>query len=488
MDLSRLLELGFDLVVTFDDQGRVKEASPSWRHQLQRDLQPGQDLRQVFHAEDFQIMMRSLRMEGEFAGGVRIGSVHAKVDDYLWHEIRAVYSQDSHVSFAVARDIHNELKTTDQFEKIIYNLPVMLFVKSAKDGYRFTHWNHMAEKLVGLTQADTLGKSDYDFFPKEQADFFRQKDVDTMNNGKVVEIAQEEIESKALGKRYLHTLKVPLFDSEGKPDALLGISEDITEQVLAGIEVDRQKSTAVHAAKMAALGEMASGVAHEINNPVAIISGKASLLLKALERGQVDKEKFVTELRKIDETAHRIGKIVKGLRNFARPAETDPKVPTPIGIILDDAVELCRERMQKANVQLKIGAIPDVKLHCRPTQIVQVIMNVFSNAIDAVGDLEERWIEVTFERKPSVYPGRPERLQIHITDSGSGIKPELADRIMMPFFTTKPAGKGTGLGLSISKNIVEEHEGQLEYDSAYPRTRFIIRLPVSIESAFPAAA
>lgn len=123
-------------------------------------------------------------------------------------------------------------------------------------------------------------------------------------------------------------------------------------------------------------------------------------------------------------------------------------------------------------MQTDFAALTGINIEVRPTQISQVLLNLLSNAIDAVEKSNEKWIELRgFTRDHSVF--------ITVTDSGKGIPPVVASRLMEPFFTTKEVGKGTGLGLSISKRIIEEYRGQLYYDTSSPQTRFVIELPIS---------
>lgn len=113
---------------------------------------------------------------------------------------------------------------------VIDNLPAALFCKDVQSGYRFTLWNNKSEEMFGFTREQVMGKNDYEFFSKEHADFFRQKDEEVMQHGRIVDIPEEPIDSKSLGRIYLHTRKVPVPDSQGKPHYLLGISEDITQR------------------------------------------------------------------------------------------------------------------------------------------------------------------------------------------------------------------------------------------------------------------
>jgi C4-dicarboxylate-specific signal transduction histidine kinase len=180
---------------------------------------------------------------------------------------------------------------------------------------------------------------------------------------------------------------------------------------------------------------------------------------------------LVTEsLLRIGNTVKRIGKIVKGLRSFSRSGENDPFVSTAVEQIVSDTLELCKERFRSQGIALKIGPIPDKTIECRAVQVSQVLLNLLNNALDAAKKAEESWVELAVKEEG-------EGIVFAVTDSGRGIPPEIAARMMDPFFTTKDVGEGTGLGLSIAKGIVEDHGGSLEYDSGSANTRFRFRIP-----------
>jgi len=227
----------------------------------------------------------------------------------------------------------------------------------------------------------------------------------------------------------------------------------------------------IETSKFAALGEMASGIAHEINNPLAIIHGKAGQLKDLIEVDKLDPLKISEIATKIEVTAMRVAKIVKSLRTFAHDGKSEPTQRLALKGILDDALDMCRERFKIHGITLIVPEISrGVVLECRGVQISQVLINLLNNAHDAVCEVPEKWIKVELD-------SNPDHVEISVTDSGEKISPEIRARLMEPFFTTKPVGKGSGLGLSISRSIIESHQGQLELDSESQQTRFVIRLP-----------
>jgi C4-dicarboxylate-specific signal transduction histidine kinase len=231
-----------------------------------------------------------------------------------------------------------------------------------------------------------------------------------------------------------------------------------------------------HSAKMASLGEMAGGVAHEINNPLAVIVGKIGVMRRKAEKGVQSPEELGSDLDKIESMAVRISKIVKGLRSYSRNGDADPFELKSLNKIVEESVELCSEKFKKKNIGLAFNNNVEALVNCRAVELSQVLVNLLNNSFDAVEEQKEKWVrlDVDMVGESSVV--------VSVTDSGPGIPPEVAARIMQPFYTTKPVGKGTGLGLSISEGIIQSHGGVLRYNPKSPNTQFELVLPCKIVS------
>lgn len=242
-------------------------------------------------------------------------------------------------------------------------------------------------------------------------------------------------------------------------------------------ELDEQKALNIQASKLSALGEMAGGIAHEINTPLATIKLLVTQTQQEVQGDIPDLENIQKNLGQVDKTIDRVAKIVRGLRSFARNGNVDPFENTSMNTVIEDAISLCHEQCKMHGIELKLNMPAQNSLvTCRSVEICQVLLNLISNAHDAVMKLENRWIELTLVETL-------ENIEIRVKDSGSGIPAELREKIFNPFFTTKGIGQGTGMGLSISHGIIKAHKGRLYLDETSAYTCFVLELPKIQEQA-----
>ena len=237
--------------------------------------------------------------------------------------------------------------------------------------------------------------------------------------------------------------------------------------------IDKQQLTLLYASKMSALGEMAGGIAHEINTPLAIIGMKVELLNESIDDDDINPEEFKNCLNVIKKTTERIARIIKGLRYFSGDPSKLPIRKVSLDSILDETLNFWSEKNRLHSIELSIkkeSETHDIFLNCKSVEISQVLINLLNNCIDAITNSPEKWIYVIvkdFEKD----------VEISIVDSGDGVPEELQEKIMQPFFTTKEIGTGTGVGLSISCRIVESYHGKLYFDKNSKNTKFTILLP-----------
>jgi PAS domain S-box-containing protein len=295
------------------------------------------------------------------------------------------------------------------------------------------------------------------------------------------EIAQkqkQEVRDAIMGIRrpdggtvWVKATATPVFDSQSaNQHSVLMTFSDISDLRESHQIIFDQQARLEATAKLTALGEMAAGVAHEINNPLAIILGKVFIMEKALETKKIA-EPFEVSLAKISETVYRIKRIVKSLQTFAMGGDHDPFQMTSLSDLVKEAVALCHDRIHEKKIQIQLDLEPDLNFECRPIQISQSLINLIYNACDAIEQQPERWIRIWTR-------SAHQNLVLTITDSGPGIPEEVRKRLMQPFFTTKGPGKGTGLGLSITRGLIHSHLGRIWLDPSAAHTTFVIELPL----------
>ncbi len=269
---------------------------------------------------------------------------------------------------------------------------------------------------------------------------------------------------------YLHLLGSGITEPNGTVVRIIGVNRDITPEVQSQKVLESERARLLSAAKMTSLGEMASNIAHEINNPLAIIMMRVQQLRTGLYAPLVDLETVETNLKNIEHTTMRISKIIKSLRSFSRDASRDPFEKISLIKIMDETWEICGPRFKSFSIEVEVKIPENLELECRPSELAQVFVNLLSNSFYAVASQPEKKVMIKAE-------DLNEEIQLTFVDSGPPIPIHVRRKIMQPFFTTKPIGFGTGLGLMISQTIVENHRGKIKLLENEPQTTFIIRLP-----------
>ncbi|MBA2406259.1 MAG: GHKL domain-containing protein [Bdellovibrionales bacterium] len=227
--------------------------------------------------------------------------------------------------------------------------------------------------------------------------------------------------------------------------------------------------------KLSALGEMAAGVAHEINNPLAIIVGRSEQVLSRLAKNNLEDNYLKDSIVIIEDTAFRISRIIKALLDFSKQGPQSPYSIETFDKVIEDIKVLCEERFRFYGVKLSVEGDLNLRLKTRGPQISQVLLNLLNNAFDAVEKENDPWVKVLVQRADHL-------VRISVSDSGPGIPEADRSKIMQPFFTSKEVGKGVGLGLSISKGIVENHGGSFYLDTKQKATTFVIEFPIVEET------
>jgi PAS domain S-box-containing protein len=342
-----------------------------------------------------------------------------------------------------------------------FTLSLDLLAVAGFDGY-LKRVNPSFTAILGFSESELLSRPFLDFVHPDDREATVRETVNLESGRPTIRF---ENRFRTIDGRYRTFSWVSTPDLETK--TIFCAVRDLTDQ-------RENELKLLQSARMATLGEMAGGIAHEVNNPLAIIHGRASHILRLMDRGQLDLNKLRSDLVKIESTSDRIAKIIRGLRSFSRDSSNDPMTLAKVNDMITEVLDLAGERFKNHEIQLMVFSGEDFLISCRPQQIGQVLLNLINNAHDAVMTLKKRWVRIDVTRNGKM-------IRIAVTDSGKGIPVQIATKIMNPFFTTKEVGQGTGLGLSISKGIAEDHGGTLTYDSSSENTRFVFEVPVANE-------
>jgi two-component system NtrC family sensor kinase len=350
-------------------------------------------------------------------------------------------------------------------EAIIDSLPLSLY--AVDRDYRIVAWNRNRELGgQGIPRGNALGRNIYDVLTRQSREVLEREFARAFETGEIERIEQETAGPDGERHHWLVS-KIPMRASEGEePSHVITVGEDITARVEANRAVAR-------AEKLAAVGRLAAGVVHEINNPLATISACAEALESRLGEGAFDSSPEVGDLREylslIRSEAFRCKSITNGLLDFSR-TRAGEHLPVQVGEVLSSAARLMTHQRRGDNIEIRI----DVAQGLSPVsgdegQLQQAVIALATNAIDAMpegGRLTLRGY------------GAGDNVLVEISDTGVGIPPENLVKIFDPFFTTKEIGRGTGLGLAVCYGIVTEHGGRLDVQSAVGTgTTFTISLP-----------
>nr|WP_321469139.1 ATP-binding protein [uncultured Desulfobulbus sp.] len=375
---------------------------------------------------------------------------------------------DSLTNLLMYRNLEENRRFLDT---VIQNIPNMLFVKEA-ESLRFVCINKAGEQLLGYDRNEFIGKNDYDFFPKEEADLFTAKDRELFKYKEVVDIPEESIQTKEGKIRLLHTKKLPVFDENGEPKFIMGISEDITERKK--LEAQYQQ-----AQKMESIGRLAGGVAHHFNNMLGAIIGNLEIAMMTVDPSQ----SLYKRLQNALIAAERSAQITRQLLDFASTQAITSQV-ADLNEMVTDMIETLKVLVGE---QIELIWSPGAELwpvQIDRAQIDQILTNLCVNARDSIADagtisLETRNIasDLAFHQShPESTPG--DYVLLSVSDTGSGMDQETLAKTFEPFFTTKEVGKGTGLGLATVHGIVIQNQGFIDVTSSLGRgTTFSVYLP-----------
>ncbi len=342
-------------------------------------------------------------------------------------------------------------------ENILESLNDGLAVVKRDD--RIVRWNRRLEELYGVRHEEAVDRPLEDIFDYSFIEVLRSARRESPEGAAFYRVPLTTRQSPAR-QLLVNVATTPLWDSEGAVAGTIVIIEDISSRVQ--LEEQLQISE-----KMASIGLLAAGVAHEVNTPLTGISSFTQMLLQ----GADPDDPTTKVLEKIERQTFRAAKIVNGLLNLARPAQVD-SAAVDLHAVINDVLSLLEHQLRTGSIQVRKELSPTVPLvQGIEYKLQQVFLNLFINARDAMP--KGGWLTIVTRAGAT-------EATVEVGDTGSGIPSEQLSRIYDPFFTTKEIGKGTGLGLSITYGIVQEHGGALTCDSAVGQgTRFTLTLPLS---------
>ena len=376
-------------------------------------------------------------------------------------------ARDASENLAVTVDLRTaEVEAQRRFiEAIIDSLPLSLY--AIDRDFNIVAWNRNRELgELGIPRGSVLGKNIFHVLTRQKRDLLEAEFKRVFSSGEIERIEHETATQDGEIKHWLIS-KIPMWiDREGGVSHVITVGEDITDRVEANRAV-------AGAEKLAAVGRLAAGVVHEINNPLATISACAEALESRVNEGAFEGTEALEDLREylglIRSEAFRCKNITMGLLNFSR-TRSSGRTPVNLGEVVESAARLLSHQKRGSGINFDIqGAAGLPSVSGDPGQLQQVIIALATNAVDAMPNGGQLTITTKSNGKSVL---------IEVTDTGFGIAPENVAKIFEPFFTTKEVGKGTGLGLAVCYGILTEHGGSLDVQSTPGvGTTFTISLP-----------
>ena len=382
------------------------------------------------------------------------------------------------------KELHEKVQQNELFLNVIFeSMPDMVFVKDAGD-FRYLRLNKAGETLLGISRDAIFGKTAHECFSAETAEAASKTDREALSKGQGVDIPDEFIETRFKGGRLLHTKKIPVYDQDGSPRYILGVSRDITEQRKLEQKQRKLEERIRHSQKMESIGTLAGGISHDFNNILTSIIGYTELSMMDVSMGRDPSSR----LDEIYTAGKRARDLVRQILDFARQSE-EKIVPVQIDAVVKEVLNLIRPSIP-ATIEIRHTIESGLTIMGSATQIHQVFMNLCTNAAQAMeekgGVLEILASKTNRMEKPgfSVHNGLPDLIRITISDTGYGISPEIRENIFEPYFTTKAPSEGMGMGLATVYGIVKSFGGSISVESEPGRgSVFTLILPSCDEIA-----
>lgn len=363
--------------------------------------------------------------------------------------------------------LEEELKKSEQkYYAIFNNIPNPVFVLD-QESLEILDCNESVSVVYGFEKGEIINRSFLTLFRKDERDRYAEKIRSSTVINKVSHVGRQD-------RRLFVNIRVSPSEYQNRKVFLVTTS-DITQR----LETEQQL---IQASKMATLGEMSTGVAHELNQPLSVIKTSSGFFMKKIRKKEPIKEEILYALaEEIDTHVDRATKIINHMRQFGRMSDVKMR-PLQINDLLKKAFDLFSQQLKVRGIEVAWDLQENLpKIKANPDRLEQVFINLLINARDAI---EERWTgreykpgDMKITLRTSAEAGQ---VKVEVADTGGGVPANIAERIFEPFFTTKDVGKGTGLGLSISYSIVKEAGGDIRVSTNHRSgATFILTFPVS---------
>ena len=448
---DKFFSLSKDLFVIASREGYFVELSATWSRLLgwtDEELK-SRPFNEFVHPDDRKLTAETLSV-------INQGSLHTEITNrYLTKDGKYIYlywssylDKATNLIYAIARDVTQREQLRKAVTACTQSVPDQLLILG-KDGF-LQHLNVDGIELFSYRlQKEKIYWADH--FPAAIEEPLFNYFALALEQQKTFSFSYEHTEIAEETQYYQMRLS-PLDDNH----VILWLRNK-THDMLAKMALEEQKLKSIQMAKMSSLGQMAAGIAHEMNTPLTLMVGHLSLLSKKLGANTDLKN----NLRDMEAAIERTIKIVKALRNFSFDDSKEPLSKLSVNELIDDTLAFCRERISFSKLKLIVETDQELFVQGRSIELSQVLLNILNNAIDAVklqneseANRPENWIKIRTLKKD-------ETILIEVSDSGAGIEAHHREDIFTPFFTTKKKGEGTGLGLSLSRDLVRGLGGDL---------------------------
>ncbi|MDN3922562.1 hybrid sensor histidine kinase/response regulator [Roseateles violae] len=383
-------------------------------------------------------------------------------------------------TFAAQREARERERRSEATKSAIVDHALAAIITTDEQG-RVAEWNPAAAAMFGLARAAALGRPVGELIIPARLRAAHEAGMLRARSSGDMRLAGQRLEMSGLrsdGSEFPIEMVLARTDVDGSHHFTAFIN-DISAKRQAQQEIERQREALRQSEKLTAMGSLLAGVAHELNNPLSIVLGRAALLEgKAAGGGLAD------DVRRIREAAERCGRIVRTFLNMAR-AKPQTRQAVPLNELVRAAVELLGYSLRSGGITLELALAPDLpELQADPDRLGQLVMNLIVNAQQALSaQAGERRLSIASGLDPD-----GQRLWLRVADNGPGVAPELRERVFAPFFTTKGDGeangvdnggsKGTGLGLAVARSVAREHGGELQLEDTAGGASFLLKLPL----------